>query len=831
MPHFSVDDMQKIMDFPDKIRNMSVIAHVDHGKTTLTDSLLQYAGIISSKAQGDARGMDTRADEQERGVTIKSTGVSLYFEHGPEKDGHLINLIDSPGHVDFSSEVTAALRVTDGAVVVVDCVSGCAVQTETVLRQALADRVKPVLFVNKIDRCITELSMSSDEMYETFRRAIENVNVIISTYNDELMGDVQVYPEKGTVSFGSGLHGWAFNLEFFANLYAGKTGAGVDKWMNNLWGDRFYNEQTKKWNSGGGGGGSRGFCKYIIEPIVNLVLAILNDDKPTYQKMFEKLGIVLKGDDKALQGKYLMRKAMHTWLHAAHTLLDMIVLHLPSPAVAQKYRVHNLYQGPMDDKTATAIKNCDPNGPLMVFISKMVPTADKGRFYAFGRVFSGTISSGKAVRIQGPNYKPGSNEDLTLKNVQRTVLMMGKTAEAISSVPAGNTVACVGLDQSILKTATICDDPESHNIVQMKYSVSPVVRCAVKPKDPKDLPKINEGMKKLSRSDPLVVTEINADTGEHIIACCGELHMEICLKDLQDDFLGPNVPLIISPPVVPYRETVTMEPEVNCLAKSPNNHNRLYMVAAPLEEQFALDIEREVIIPDDDLVKRTRQIVDSYGWAKATAQKIWAFAPENNGPNLMVDETQGIQYLNEIREHVNGGFQYYTRKSVMCDEQMRAVRFNLRDVTLHPDSIHRGANQIMPATRKVMFACMLNSQPTLQEPVFMVTIQCPREQCSGVYMTLSNRRGQICDENPVPGSPLTEMKAFLPVSESFGFTAALRANTSGQAFETLVFDHWENLEGSAMTLDSQTQKLVMAIRERKGLKAEMPKASDYWDRL
>merc|ERR1712186_94073 len=197
------------------------------------------------------------------------------------------------------------------------------------------------------------------------------------------------------------------------------------------------------------------------------------------------LGITLKGDDKALTGKPLMKRTMQVWINAADTLLAMIVTKLPSPRTAQKYCVENLYEGPMDDEAANGIRACDPAGPLMMYVSKMVPTSDKGRFYAFGRVFAGTIATGQKVRIQGPHYKPGSKEDLNIKNIQRTVLMMGRTTEQIADVPCGNTVALVGIDQFILKSGTLTTLGTAHNIADKKYSVSPVVKVAVKVKDGK----------------------------------------------------------------------------------------------------------------------------------------------------------------------------------------------------------------------------------------------------------------------------------------------------------------------------------------------------------
>merc|ERR1712193_397036 len=444
-----------------------------------------------------------------------------------------------------------------------------------------------------VDRCILELMMDPEDMYSRFRNAIENVNVIIATYNDELMGDVQVYPEKGTVAFGSGLHGWGFNIERFAKIYASKFGVDKEKMMKRLWGDSFFNAKKKTWTNvmqpeGATEPLQRAFCQFIMGPIAQLMRAIMNDDKAKYEKMMTTLGITLKGDDRSLTGKPLMKRTMQIWINAADTLLSMIVSKLPSPVTAQKYRVENLYEGPMDDTAANAMRACSPAGPLMMYVSKMVPTSDKGRFHAFGRVFSGTIATGAKVRIQGPHYEPGGKDDLNIKNIQRTVLMMGRTVEQIADVPCGNTVALVGVDQYILKSGTITDIEGAHNIVAMKYSVSPVVKVAVKPKDGKDLPKLVEGLKKLSKSDPLVVCTTE-ESGEHIIAGCGELHVEICLKDLREEYA--QCEFSVSDPVVSYRETVSETSSITCLAKSPNKHNRIYLTAEPMPEEISKEIE------------------------------------------------------------------------------------------------------------------------------------------------------------------------------------------------------------------------------------------------
>ncbi|KAJ3102950.1 Elongation factor 2 [Phlyctochytrium planicorne] len=835
--------IRELMDKKTNIRNMSVIAHVDHGKSTLSDSLVQKAGIIAAAKAGDARFMDTRPDEQERGITIKSTAISMYFEL-PEEDladvkqktdgaGFLINLIDSPGHVDFSSEVTAALRVTDGALVVVDTIDGVCVQTETVLRQALGERIKPVVVINKVDRALLELQVDKETLYTTFRNTIENINVIISTYLDKTLGDVQVLPEHGTVAFGSGLHGWAFTLRQFANRYSKKFGVQKDKMMQRLWGDNFFNPATKKWTTkqtdADGKQLERAFNMFVLDPIFKIFDAIMNYKKDQIPNILEKLNIILKPDEKEQEGKALLKTVMRNFLPAGEALLDMIVIHLPSPVTAQNYRMETLYEGPHDDECAVAIKNCDPNGPLMLYVSKMVPTSDKGRFYAFGRVFSGTVRAGMKVRIQGPNFVHGKKEDLFVnKNIQRTVLMMGRTVEAIEDCPAGNIIGLVGIDTFLLKSGTITTSENAHNLKVMKFSVSPVVQIAVDVKNAADLPKLIEGLKRLSKSDPCVLC-YTSDSGEHIVAGAGELHLEICLKDLEDDHA--QVPIKTGDPVVQYRETVQGESSIVALSKSPNKHNRLYMKAVPLGEELATDIESGKINSKDDFKARARILADEYGWDVTDARKIWCFGPETSGANLLVDVTKGVQYLNEIKDSCVSAFQWASKEGCIAEENMRGIRFNILDVVLHTDAIHRGGGQLIPTCRRVMYAAVLTANPGIQEPVYLVEIQCPENAMGGIYSVLNRRRGMVIGEEQRPGTPLYNVRAYLPIMESFGFTGDLRAGTGGQAFPQCVFDHWQLMNGSPLEGGNKTNEIMLAVRKRKGLKVEIPKLDEFYDKL
>ncbi len=824
-----VTDISNAMKHSKNVRNISIIAHVDHGKTTSSDSLVNRAGIIGNDQTGNALYMDTTPEEQAKGITIKSTGISLLYqleEFNNEK--FLINLIDSPGHVDFSSEVTSALRVTDGALVIVDAVENVAVQTETVLRQSLAEKVKPVLMINKIDRLILELQMTPEECYQKFVKVVENVNIVISVYEQETL---QLAPDLGTVAFASAKQGWGFTLRKFAKIYGKKFGVNEEKMMKKLWGDNYFDPESKKWikvpYSKSGNPLQRGFCQFIMEPIMNLCQKIMDHKTEEYQKMFKNLN--LKPSNPDLLEKDLMRDVMKQWLPAADAMLEMIILHLPSPLEAQKNRVECLYQGPPDDLIADAIRKCDPNGPLIVYISKQVPTKDMSRFIAFGRIFSGTIKTGDKVNIMGPNFEFGKKIDFHENvGIQGLNIMMGRVQEQIDQCPAGNTIGIIGIDKYLLKSGTLTNSPDAYPIKNMKFSVSPVVRVAVEPNSIAELPKLVEGMRKLAKSDPCVLC-IHLE-GEHIIAGSGELHIEMCLNDLEKYYMKDTKGIKKSNPIVPYNETILAVSSQICLSKSPNKHNRLWFTAEPIDPELGLELEKG--IAKDDKKAFVRHLVEKYQWDPEDARKIWAIEPQHDLPNnMLVDTTKGVQYLNEIKQHVETGFVFCVNKGVLAGEPLRNVRFNIKDVTLHADAIHRGGGQLLPPTRNACYASILTAQPRLMEPIYLVEVQCPENAVGGVYSVLNKRHGSVISEDRSVGSPLYNIKAYLPVAESFGFSTELRSQTSGQAFPQCIFDHWEVINSDPLENGSKANEIVKAIRKRKGLPEDIPSLDRFLDKL
>ncbi|KAL6888312.1 hypothetical protein ACP4OV_009338 [Aristida adscensionis] len=480
MVKFTPEDLHKAIGRTNNIRTLYV---ADQGGK-LTASLVAAAGIISQEVASDVAMTNISADEAEQGLTIEPA-VSLYYEmsdtslryYKGERDGNgfLINLTNSAGRVELSSEDMCVLHMSDGILVISDCIDGLCTQTETVLQKAVVDRISPVLCLENMDRYFLELQFDGEEAYKSLSHIIDSANAIIEASKDRLLNDVLIRPERGNVAFSAGSQGWAFTLKKFAQMYSSKFNLDEPIVMEKLWGENFFDLKTKKWTTKDTGAPTckRGFVQFCYQPLKTITEMCMDDQKDKLWLALLKLGVKMKDDDKELTGKNLMERVLQTWLSCSCSLLEMMVLHLPSPVRAQEYRVKKLYGGPPDDLYANAIKGCDARGPLMLYISKMIPASDKGRFFAFGRVFSGSVTTGKKVRIFGPNYVPGKQKDLYVQTATCTVACYGKRQLCFKDVPCGNTVVMVGLDVAIGANSTLTNEEEiyAYPIRDMKLSL------------------------------------------------------------------------------------------------------------------------------------------------------------------------------------------------------------------------------------------------------------------------------------------------------------------------------------------------------------------------
>eukprot|EP01119_Soliformovum_irregulare_P012869 TRINITY_DN3363_c0_g2_i1.p1 TRINITY_DN3363_c0_g2~~TRINITY_DN3363_c0_g2_i1.p1 ORF type:complete len:837 (-),score=182.72 TRINITY_DN3363_c0_g2_i1:78-2588(-) len=827
------DELRRMMDEPNNIRNLSVIASIDHGKSSLIDQLLAAAGIIL-RNEFELRFTEVRYDSAERRTSIRPGSWPLHFKLPQEsiQRSFLINLFDSSSHLDSSHQLATSLRVSDGALVVIDVIEGALTPPINLLRQALIECITPILTLNKLDRAFSELQIEHEQLYQTCFHIIDATNNIIDTYSDvDSQGKTLLSVTKGTVAFSSGLQGWGFTLSKFARMYAIKFGIDEAKMIDRLWGDSYYDSANKKWTSNpissSGDHLPRGFCKFILEPISEICNACMQNDMEKLDKCLSFIGIELTSQDRYnFQEKRLFKCIMQKWLPISDAILSMIVHHIPSPIQAQDHRVQNLYTGPMDDDTAKSIKNCDPTGPLVMYISKMLPSSNRGRFYAFGRVFSGTITTGQKIRILGSKYEFGRMEDVVIKSAVRLEIPMGRFLESVESVPAGNICTVFGIDAYILGTATLTSDEHSHPITSIKISLHPIVEVWVEAKDPKDLPKLIEGLRQLNKIDSLV--QIRSDEiGLQMLSGAGDRHLRSCISQLGEIV---NAPITASDPVVRFRETVISESSHVCMTKSPNKHNRIYVTAVPLADGLADAIESGIISPKDDPQVRSQVLSEKFDWDLIEAKKIWSFGPDDSGANLCVDVSDGVRYLNEIKDSVCAAFQWTTSEGVLVGEKMRGIRFNIHDVVLHADAIHRGGGQIIPTVRRALYAAQLSCETRLMEPIYLVEALCRPNDVETIINIINMRTGEIIDQIQKRNS-IVNVIARLPVAESMGFQDQVQTETLGHVFPQCVFDHWKIMPGDPWQEGDMQFQTVCEIRKRRGLSPDLPILSKYEDTL
>ncbi|KAL0582570.1 hypothetical protein ABG067_007508, partial [Albugo candida] len=648
--------------------------HVDHGKTSLSDSLIASNGLISDKLAGKIRFLDDTKEEQLRGITMKSSVISLIYEatKGANRESYLINLVDSPGHVDFSFDVSTAVRICDGALVLIDAVEGVCPQTHAVLHQAWIEGIRPCLVINKIDRLILELGLDPFEAYQRMERIIEQGNAILSSLirsdviarydadqgsisshekvaNDHLEGTILdeiaaleeqllFSPLRGNVLFSSAIDGWAFGIGYFAHFYAqkltfdtaGKTAINpIQILRQTLWGDYYYNPGTRRVTTKSPNQNCLPmFVQYILKPIwkaYKIISAPITSEQSVkkVRDLATQMGVLQNVNDRDLRNtdrRIVMKSLMSKWLPLSQSVLKMVTRVLPSPALAQRARFHKLCTSYYDEKftltripnhvkdlateVADGIKSCNAaeEAPLVIYVCKMIcvdarllsnykqlcdekhislssirneslgNTAEPRQefdeqpvYIAIGRIFSGILRQGQELYIMGPKYN-GCRESVSASSVKSiphvaTVevdkivpyLVMGRELYHVTKVPAGNIVGILGLQDFILKTATLSTTLLCPRFTKMPFQTKPIVRVAVEPEDPRDFEKLECGLQRLYRSDPTVEVQIQ-ESGEHVIVALGELHLDRCIKDLKERFA--KVSVRVSEPLVPFRETV-----------------------------------------------------------------------------------------------------------------------------------------------------------------------------------------------------------------------------------------------------------------------------------
>lgn len=722
-----VERVTKLMNNPEMVRNIGIVAHIDHGKTTLSDNLLAGAGMISSELAGKQLFMDSDEEEQARGITIDASNVSMVHTYNNKE--YLINLIDTPGHVDFGGDVTRAMRAVDGSVVVVDAVEGTMPQTETVLRQSLREHVKPVLFINKVDRLINELQVSPKEMQIRLGKLIDHVNKLIKNMNEEqFKKGWKIDASNGSVAFGSALYNWAISIPTMK-----KTGISFS----------------------------------------NIYEYCMNNDMKTLAKKCP--------------------------LH--ETLNDMIICHLPNPLVAQKERVNVIWHGNKESDICKSMMNADSTSDLAFMVTDISMDPHAGEV-ATGRLFSGTLSRGLEVYTSGSIKK---------NRIQQVSIFMGPERIEVEKIPAGNIAAVTGLKEAIVGS-TITTLENMTPFESIRHVSEPVITVSVEAKHTKDLPKLIEVLRQVAKEDPTLQVTLNEETGEHLMAGMGELHLEVIAHRIERD---KGVEIITNPPIVVYRETVKKVIK-NVEGKSPNRHNRFYIDIEPLDEKIVdLIKEGEISMKMEELERREKLIKS--GMNKEEAKNIVGIY----GTNIYIDMTKGIQYLNETMELILDGFEEVMKAGPLAREPVSNVKILLRDAKLHEDAIHRGPAQIIPASRQAIQAAMIMADDSLLEPYQKVFIQVPQNLMGGATKEIQGRRGLILDMKTEGDLTIIESRA--PVAELFGFSGDIRSATEGRAMWSTEFSGFDFVPSNL------APDIIQKIRERKGLKKELPKVSDFID--
>ncbi|KAH9599634.1 Elongation factor EFG [Trypanosoma melophagium] len=871
--------LQRLSETPERTRNFCMVAHVDHGKTTLSDYLVASNGILSPQLAGEVRLLDSRPDEQERCITMKASSIAL--RHTYKGVEHLLNLVDSPGHIDFSCEVSTAMRLCDGAVVIVDVVDGVTQQTTSILRHAYREGLSMCLILNKVDLLIAVQQLSPEEGYYRMRSIIETCNATLAGFANQLKiqeddcvmcqergdpsDDVWFCPTKGNVLFCSCYDGWAFSASFFASIYEEKL--GIPNLQTYLWGDYYLDSKTKKIEMSPLRVGQHPLAvQLMLEPIWQLYKTFIEDDDNLEQqlRMAAKLGVperVWNNPRREKRGK--LKALLSSWLPIAKCVLSTICEKLDSPVEAQRRRLRFLM--PKFDEAPTSVQkalmDCSPSAdaPCIVYVCKLIDTqflvgtiigqegCSDDAFIGFARVYSGRLKPGKTVYVQ-------SDDKIVEAVVRKVFLFRGTGLDEAEEACSGTICGIGGLTPYITKYATLSSLEGVPPFKPLVLPSTSIVRASVFPKDPKELFQLVQGLRLLYKVDPQVEVSI-LPTGEHVIGTAGEVHLERCIKDLVDTFA--RVEVVVSEPLVSFRETIVVAGSSgsNIISLKPKLHTVTALDGAFSITLYARSLPPEVfeILKDDNRnhgnnSQICRQVettlAENKRWTAEMQHGIIASGPIKLGflgaillLHFGTDDpaAEKLQLFNTWKDSITAGFQAAAESGPMAQEPMFNIAFIITDLSINSSTGLTGG-MVLPCVRDACRTAMELHPRRLVEPVYECTVYSSGSTHGKIYSALSRRRSEIIEEVPNEGSDLFYIRCLLPAVEAFGLQDELRVATQGASTAQLQMSHWNIVEadpyftpttkeeieehGTELATKNIAEQLLERIRRRKGLYRE-----------
>jgi elongation factor G len=661
-----------------KLRNIGIAAHIDAGKTTVSERILFFTGVnrkVGETHDGQAT-MDFMKQEQERGITIASAAITAQWKE------HQINLIDTPGHVDFTIEVERSLRVIDGMVAVFCAVGGVEPQSETVWNQADKYRVPRIAFVNKMDRTGADFNEVVGQMNKYLGANATPIHLPIGAEN-EFQGMIDLVSMKAIT--------FTDKERIVGDIPAELMAAATEARKNMI-------EKLADYN----------------DDIAMLYL----EDGEISEEMLKKA--IREATIKLLITPVLCGAAYKN--KGIQLLLDAIVDYLPSPTDIGAVMAHDPY-----DEERTIQRNPSNNEKFSALAFKLINDPYVGQ-QTFIRIFSGKLTSGMSVL----NTNKGKNE-----RVGRIFRIKAKEREEISEAGTGEIVALVGM--KLTRTGdTLCD--EAQPVLLESISVPPaVIEMKVNLEDKKSRDKLGEALAKLCNEDPSFHSHFDEETEETIIAGMGELHLEILVERIRDEF---KVPITVGEPSVSFRETITTS------------------------------------------VEQAYKHVKQSGGKGQFANTVIRFEPNPGKGFEFIDVTNGGVIPKEYIPSVEKGLRKAMEKSPMAEYPVVDVKCVLVDGSYHPVDSSDMAFQLCAA--QCFKQAFKKANPIIMEPVMKIEVNTPDDFIGNVTRDLNKRRGRIENMRRFrKGSQ--KLDGFCPLMEMFGYATALRNVTSGRANYSMEF--------------------------------------------